>query len=408
MVDFHHGMRALSAVAMIYEKFRGSGISLQIASQRITNWKWSQSICSGVDDFANVLKPINYCSREEAFSCIAACESGSVDLSPTSLNAVMAISNGKSLYVAESLVRDPWDSELPVPVDRFMGNLGRPGMVLMIAPEQPRVTKLDEGTWRLINHREFDGSHENMFQQLTLHLSISEWQQSIGTSSIGNRDIEACFVNGIVGLHDQGTWIADLDILGMMFGKEQWIQLYPVLCYCKTQTFPGTEQYSFPWALSCIDRWEELIESPLSASIIRARGNWQARLALTTLSIQLGHTTYIVSPDHCWRCCTWPYSVIPPDPYQCFRGQKTGRMLSEFGFNYWGTKPLPSETGSLKRNLDVNSTNELADNGLSDDHLLDDQLSDDELPGDELSDANLSDEREQELSKRRPCDVYIW
>ena len=409
MIDVCNGLKALSVLALIYKKLRGSGISLQLANHRINDWKWSQSIYSTYGS-QSILEPIPSCSREEAFACIAACDSGSVDLSPESVSAVMAISSGNSLYVAESLLRDPCEGGVRVPVERFTGNVGRAGMVLMIAPQKPRVTRLDESTWHLINHSEFDGSHDDMFQQLTLHLSISDWQQSIGASSVGNRDTEACFVNGFVGLHNNGTWVADLDILGMMFGKEECIRLPSVPCLCPTLGSEWTKQAPFPWALSCIDRWEELIECPPGASIIRARGNWQARLALAALSVQLGHTTYIISAEHCWKCCIGTHIPLPANPYECFPEDQVKRGISKGGPQY-EEGSLSVDDGENPDERDLVENYGLADTEITHDELLDDELLDDELWGGEISDDDPSYEEElrsYSASKTRSCDIYIW
>ena len=315
MQDMFQGLKTLSLLAFIYDNLNGARIPLQIANRRIIDWQWCQEFCL-LDDNGTAVQPITACSKEAVFACIAMCESGAIDVAPDSLSAVMAISSRNSLYVAASLLQDPWNPRLPFPVRRIVGNVGRPGIVMMIAPVQPRVCKLDEGTWHLISHTQFDGGHDDMFQQLTLHLSISEWQQAVDADSIGYRDTEICFVNGFVGVYERGTWVADLNILGM-FEREEWRPLPQTGCSCGGDR--SAKISPFPWPLLCIDRWEELIDPPLTTSIIRARNNWQARLALAVLSVQLGHKTYIISPDHCWRCCVSSYQVLPENPFQCFQ-----------------------------------------------------------------------------------------
>ncbi len=44
--------------------------------------------------------------------------------------------------------------------------------------------------------------------------------------------------------------------------------------------------------------------------MVRARGNWQARLAAAAFSIQRGHETRILPDEVCWNCCT-AQSPIP-------------------------------------------------------------------------------------------------
>lgn len=51
-----------------------------------------------------------------------------------------------------------------------------------------------------------------------------------------------------------------------------------------------------------LDNWEELLGSPADTAIVRAHGNWQARLAGMVLSIQRGHVTHVLPHEVCWIC----------------------------------------------------------------------------------------------------------
>lgn len=51
-----------------------------------------------------------------------------------------------------------------------------------------------------------------------------------------------------------------------------------------------------------IDSWDEILDSPIEVGVIRARGNWQARLAAAALAIQRGHETRIIPDRVCWPC----------------------------------------------------------------------------------------------------------
>jgi len=402
MLNVSAGLDVLSIVALIYNKLNGARISLQIAKESILGWKWSRAIAEQFDynQHGFNFRWVNNCSTEVSFACILACESGSVDLLPKSLEKVMAISSGNSLYVAEKLLLDPCEEPGEVAIERIVGNLGRPGIILMIPPDQPRVRKLEEGTWHLINHTEFDGTPDDLFQQLTLHLSISEWQQAVDVSAVGSRDTEVCFVNGFVALHDHGKWVADLDILGMLL-RQEWTPLNSVPCFCasKSMNIP-----SFPWSLSCIDKWEELIECPANASIVRARNNWQARLALAVLSVQLGHKTYIVSPDHCWKCCIDAVAILPPHPFQIV-GQ-IHREACELDIGDEQKSEVCSSPRTHNDDLEDKSFPESMQMG---DDTPEDQESDLggwstcssvlKLPGNDNSDRK---------NKSLLCDVYIW
>jgi hypothetical protein len=53
--------------------------------------------------------------------------------------------------------------------------------------------------------------------------------------------------------------------------------------------------------ISC---WDELLTEPLdgNCTIVRASGNWLARLAATAISVQLGRDTAVLPKDVCWTC----------------------------------------------------------------------------------------------------------
>jgi hypothetical protein len=51
-----------------------------------------------------------------------------------------------------------------------------------------------------------------------------------------------------------------------------------------------------------IDNWPELLDRPPDTSIIRAKENWNARLALTAVMRMRKDEVIIVSSDMCWAC----------------------------------------------------------------------------------------------------------
>lgn len=57
-----------------------------------------------------------------------------------------------------------------------------------------------------------------------------------------------------------------------------------------------------PFQLTAIDSWEEFLDKPESAAIVRAHDNWAARLALTVLSEYQGQRTWVLKGVPCWQC----------------------------------------------------------------------------------------------------------
>lgn len=91
-------------------------------------------------------------SRNQIFSCIAMFENRKVNLDPRILDEVMAISAGGSLYVAMPLICDPFDLVQPNEIKHITGNISKPGLSLMIPPMAPKMRKVDEAKWMLVNH----------------------------------------------------------------------------------------------------------------------------------------------------------------------------------------------------------------------------------------------------------------
>jgi len=53
-----------------------------------------------------------------------------------------------------------------------------------------------------------------------------------------------------------------------------------------------------------VDNWDEFLETPSDGIlVIRAHGNWIARLAFTVLSVNRGVKTIVLPNDVCWGCC---------------------------------------------------------------------------------------------------------
>ncbi|KAF5231054.1 hypothetical protein FAUST_9495 [Fusarium austroamericanum] len=151
-------------------------------------------------------------TRPQAFSCIAMFENRNVNIDPNNLEQVMAISTGNSIYVAMPLICDPFDSPGASEMKHIVGNIGRPGISLMIPPTMPKARRVDESQWVMINHADFDGRLDDAFQQTTLHLSFTRYQLPV-KSSHGYQGVEANFVETLVSVFDREEWVADLDVL---------------------------------------------------------------------------------------------------------------------------------------------------------------------------------------------------
>ena len=241
----------------------------------------------------------HHLSRSQVFSCIAMFENRQVNIHPQLLEQVMAISASNSIYVAMPLICDPCVSSGPNEMKHIIGNIGKPGVSLMIPPMAPKARKVDEKNWKMINHAAFDGRMEDAFQHTSLHLSFTGYQLPIMTVEHGYQGIEANYVETLVSVFDQDEWVADLDILRAL--------TMPLVLRLRPDDVPCRHKYprSKPrFLLTSIDSWNEFIDRPANACIVRASGNWLGRLAAMALSAQQDFKTVVLEDGRkfCWEC----------------------------------------------------------------------------------------------------------
>jgi hypothetical protein len=286
-------LRALKSICTLYKGLSNATVELRAAEQPLSKHEWIPQ-----DHQSHRHRPFAAfsLSREEMFACISKFESGSFNFHPSAMHGVLAISSGNSIYVARCLLQDPCGDLSSGAVERVVGNLGKSGMALLVCPAVPEVRSLSDDI-RLVNHHPFDGSEEDCFLHTSLHLSYTEWQLPIDVGSRGNRDIEAYYVEAAIGVYDRGNWVADLNILDIF--KHRFSRFVPDCPKNHELQGPIKETSKFV----SIDSWEELLDSPTEVGVVRARGNWQARLAAAALSVQRGHETRIVPTHTCWSCC---------------------------------------------------------------------------------------------------------
>lgn len=249
-----------------------------------------------------------------AFSCIAMFESGRFDIYPRSLQRVMAMATGNSIYIAALLVNDPAKVGVRNKIRRVVGNLGRAGMAMLISPVEPKVKPLEYNSWNLISHAEFDGNLQDSFQNTSLHLSFTDFEMPVDVKGAhGIRDTEVFLLESVVSVHDRGQWFGDIDVLSLLnsetvnstgksAGEKRAMRTFascshspPERCYQNSTNLAR---------IISIDIWEEFLDLPVGSvnMIFRGHGNWLARLAAAAISVQRGLETVILPDDVCWKC----------------------------------------------------------------------------------------------------------
>ncbi|KAL8793911.1 MAG: hypothetical protein Q9195_003530 [Heterodermia aff. obscurata] len=296
----HQSLANLAGASSMYRHFSGATVSISVVNVPMYSvsrlmWRSSEKL-------------------SEKFACIAMFETGSNAVHEKQLSSIMALSSGNSIYAANALLQDPLkpDSHGPQGITRIIGNLDRPGLVMLAPPQAPLLRQADPGSWRLINHTNFDGNLENSFPETSLHLSFTEYEVPLSVP-IGAKDAEVSIVEALVSTHDRQSWVADLDIIASLKTEKLFRRLLPPRCkHENDRSKPPMETAVTQIGrvsdkqLVSIDSWEELLDPPArlgvsSIGVVRAFDNWHARVATTSVSVQKELRTVVLPTE---RLCT--------------------------------------------------------------------------------------------------------
>ena len=304
-----HALIALHKASKIYESLSNADVDLSVAQSPLSSAKWAR-----IEGQAG-----SVVSRPDILACIAMFETGHVDLDPDDFRDVIAISSGNKLYVSELLLSDPCTPFADTGVRCLIGNIGRPGMALLLSPTNPLLLEPTLDTWAMANHVDFDDKTENNFASTSLHVSLTGYHQVVNiTANHGRRDKEVFYSEAVVSAHENGKWVGDIDVLGLHRKRDKIFSSYlsgTVDAIRKTKGHRNTilpdtcshtqkqrEDRSSLGVCTSIDCWAEFLDVPPNPAVIRAKGNWIARLALAAAMWSRNDSAVIVSSDLCWSC----------------------------------------------------------------------------------------------------------
>ncbi|TRX93447.1 hypothetical protein FHL15_005722 [Xylaria flabelliformis] len=243
-------LRALSTAADIWPSHTNPTISLKVIERNL----WAAPWLPNIDDFHFELGR----NLSQTFSCIAMLETGDLIIPSKELKNVFAMSIRNTIYVAASLLADPDTECLPYESRMIIGNVGRPGVSMMIPPADPVLRKPKLESWRVINHEQLtaDSKCTDMFDRTSLHLSFTGFEQPVGsTLKQGAQDLEACYLETVVTVFDGSEKIGDLAILDAMDRGLLLKKLTNSPC-----PHPLRPSQCPRWLV--VDSWAELLEIP--------------------------------------------------------------------------------------------------------------------------------------------------
>ena len=284
-------LNALTIATRVYLQLDGATISLKVVEAPLDKAPWVTT------DNASDLT-LRHFPRSRALACIVHFESGVLLLEPDELDQTLAIASGNSIFVIGVIVSDPFDNMAASSIKRIVGNIGRSGICMLVAPFEPKVRPLGN-QYNLVEHAAYDGKREDNFRGTSLHLSFTDWTLPLEVKGAEGRaiDQEAWLVESVISVLDSGNWVADLDILGIEF--EALTRLH-VSDQC-----PGHPDGRADYDYTSLDSWEELLDGPMGVGFFRAHGNWAARLAAVSILSQKGqaHSIGLLGPDRfCLEC----------------------------------------------------------------------------------------------------------
>jgi hypothetical protein len=346
-------LSALSTVDRIYKELFGATISLKCFEKPLIKSKWCKwnSLQRGV------------IQRKLALAVVSYFDSGSCDLDPGDLDQVIAVSSGDSIYVPgqvsdcnislpsvnhltsalylldgnlptffallkaqcyriglvssrhspiaispmlrltnltlEKLVCDPLERPNPHVLKRILGNIGKPGVVLLNPPQGPMMR---DPEFTSVSMPKFDGTKQDCFGATSLHLSFTGLHMPMYDRNVKvGRDSQVSIIESVMSVRDRGDWVADINILDALSADSNFQPVINRPCQHEQPLASFAGVYS-------IESWDDILDHPVDRFVVRTNGNWVARLAAYSVLSQAmkakGRTGRITvcERDTCWQC----------------------------------------------------------------------------------------------------------
>ena len=110
-------------------------------------------------------------------------------------------------------------------------------------------------SWRLINEEVFNGALEDHFNRTSLHLSFTGYSRLLLDGESGMHDIQVSLLESVVSVHDAGTWVGDVDILGSLESDLIRRIQQTTSSHHEKNEKPGRQLIS-------VESWESVLDNP--------------------------------------------------------------------------------------------------------------------------------------------------
>lgn len=159
----------------------------------------------------------------------------------------------------------------------------------------------------------FDGIANNLLSTTSLHLSFTEYHVPLFDKNVKmGQDSQVSILESVISVHDAGEWVADVDIIKALDANRigRWGFTQPGQPGGPTECGLHHEPGSRVPSMRSVEDWEEIMDFPEDAFVVRAYGDWAARLAVTAVLSQVmeragrnpGGMITICPQSPCWLC----------------------------------------------------------------------------------------------------------
>jgi hypothetical protein len=167
------------------------------------------------------------------------------------------------------------------------------------------VRPVDPSSWKVTSTTRFNGLPENHFGPTSLHLSFTEYYVPVHLTGQQTQDNQLFYLESYVSIHDRGKWIGDIDILQALANPR--LTRGRVECRHSREGVHASDQSENSATLLSAESWHDILDPPEEAFVVRAHGSWIARLAASSMMMQMlpGNVmqgVVVCDSDFCWPC----------------------------------------------------------------------------------------------------------
>ncbi|KAI0551363.1 hypothetical protein F4679DRAFT_593509 [Xylaria curta] len=274
LVDAFSSLQALACMGDIYRLLPSTAVSIGIIQYRGLHrapWVPKRSEASHTSNLTSLeafTHPL-LITRAQTFSCLAFFETGNLEVSPATLNNVITMASGDSLFICNTLLCDPFEIPNKHEVIRTLGNIGKPSLAMLIALESLllRDTSIDD--WKFITNAPFRGELFDGFKATSMHLSFSGYKAPLISSQQGSQDINVYIIEAILSVYSGSKWIGDVNVLKTLESTETIVRMDQI------EGCGHAKVYDDSFHFITFDSWEKylkelkMLQSPVHIKIGR-------------------------------------------------------------------------------------------------------------------------------------------